>query len=269
MSEKYYTKTFFEQLRMGATRSAQAIVPLVLQLVRVDSVVDVGCGDGSWLAVFREFGVEKIFGIDGKYVDLELLQIPTDSFYALDLTKPFRLQRTFDLAVSLEVAEHLPSESAANFVESLTRLAPLVLFSAAIPFQSGTHHINEQWPDYWASLFQRHGYAPVDFIRERIWQNENVESWYSQNILLYAEGNFLEQNPNLKIESGRTNLGQLCVVHPKQYLYLNEKYKAATGQGPPSGVRVASRLLLICLRNALRKRVSLLLGKNPGADRRT
>jgi hypothetical protein len=218
--------------------------------------VVVGCGDGSWLAVFRKLGVEQIFGIDGEYVDADLLQIPKDSFHALDLTKPFKIQRTFDLAVSLEVAEHLPPESAASFVDSLARLAPLVLFSAAIPFQGGANHLNEQWPDYWVRLFQQHGYVPVDFIRGRIWQDESIDWWYSQNTLLFAEE---------RSESAKTNLNQLRLVHPRQYLYLKERYNevAARSQTPPSGVREASRSLLVCVRNALRKRIDLLLGKEP------
>jgi SAM-dependent methyltransferase len=151
------------------------MAPLVLQLLPVRSVVDVGCGDGSWLAVFRELGVDEILGVDGEYIDREILQIPQDCFQAVDLSKPFDLGRVFDLAISLEVAEHLPSESAPVFVESLTRAAPLVLFSAAIPFQGGVHHVNEQWPDKWAGLFRGHDYVPVDFLRKRIWRNDAVE----------------------------------------------------------------------------------------------
>lgn len=93
------------------------MVPLVLQLLPVRSVVDVGCGDGSWLSVFRKLGVTDILGVDGEYVDQDILQIPQDCFQALDLTKPFRLQRAFDLAISLEVAEHLPPDCAPAFVE--------------------------------------------------------------------------------------------------------------------------------------------------------
>jgi len=263
MSSEHYTKNFYEQLRSGAIRSAELIAPLVLQLAPIRSVVDVGCGDGSWLAVFQKLGVDEIFGIDGEYVDLEFLQISKDSFHATDLSRPFHLRRTFDVAISLEVAEHLPPESAVVFVDCLTRLAPLVLFSAAIPFQGGVHHINEQWPDYWAELFRRHGYVPVDFIRGKIWQNDNADWWYSQNTLLYVEARFLEGNAALKTASEKTNLNQLSLVHPKQYLYLGDRYNEAVarGQTPPSGIREASRLLLICLRNALRERINSLRGK--------
>jgi SAM-dependent methyltransferase len=255
-----YTQSFYERLRNGATRSAEVIVPLVLQLLPVRNVLDVGCGDGSWLSVFRRLGVEDIFGIDGDYVTGDILQIPQDRFRAVDLTKPFSLGRVFDLAISLEVAEHLPSESALVFVESLARLAPLVLFSAAIPFQGGDDHVNEQWPDTWVALFQKHGYVPVDFIRKRVWQNDSVVWWYAQNMLLFAKANLLENNAALKVEFERTNPNQLSLVHPKQYLAL-EAVLRARQPASPSGVRAASRLFLVCLRNAVRKRLDWIVGK--------
>jgi SAM-dependent methyltransferase len=260
MGSDYYTRDFFERLQSGATRSARAMVPLVVRLLSVRSVADIGCGDGSWLAVFRELGVEEIFGIDGEYVDPSLLQIPRDCFKVFDLTKAFDLGRVFDLAVSLEVAEHLPADSAPVFVESLTRLAPTVLFSAAIPFQGGTHHINEQWPDKWVDLFREHDYLPIDCIRKRVWQNDAVEWWYAQNILLFVRADLIEGTPALKAEFELTNPNQLALVHPRQFLYLHDLYREAVVRAeqptPPSGVRAASRLLLTCIKNSLKKRFS-------------
>jgi SAM-dependent methyltransferase len=258
MLGEHYTREFYERLQMGAKRSAEIMVPLTLQIVPARSVVDVGCGDGSWLAVFRRLGVDEILGVDGDYVDRNLLQIPRECFQAFDLTKPFGLGRTFELAVSLEVAEHLPADSAAVFVESLTGLAPLVLFSAAIPFQGGEHHINEQWPDKWVGLFKEHDYLPLDFIRRQVWQNDAVEWWYAQNTLLFVRKSFVESNPVLKAELEQTNLNQLAVVHPRQYLHLHgllrEAMVRAEHPPPPSGVIAASRLLLVCLRNSFRNR---------------
>jgi SAM-dependent methyltransferase len=247
-------------MRTGATQSAEVIVPLVLHLLPVRSVLDVGCGDGSWLRVFQKLGVKDVLGIDGEYVTVDLLQIPQDRFRAVDLAKPFDVGRAFDLAISLEVAEHLPAESASTFVESLARQAPLVLFSAAIPKQGGNHHLNEQWPDYWVKLFLGHGYLPVDFLRRRIWQNDAVEWWYAQNTLLFARADLVESNPTLKAEFERTNPAQLSLVHPKQYLAAEEVVRAQQPP-PPSGVKAASRLLLLCLRNAVTKRLDSITGK--------
>ena len=159
-----YTTEFFEAHRDGSRRSAQVVVPLVLELVLPKRVVDVGCGVGTWLRVFVENGVTDILGIDGDYVNREHLEIPLDRFLAHDLTRPLRLSQRYDLTLSLEVAEHLPRESVSVFIDSLTYLAPLVLFSAAIPSQAGIDHVNEQWPEYWAEHFDRRGYVTVDNV---------------------------------------------------------------------------------------------------------
>jgi 2-polyprenyl-3-methyl-5-hydroxy-6-metoxy-1,4-benzoquinol methylase len=99
-------------------------------------VLDIGCGTGVWLAAWRASGVESIVGIDGDTVNPNWLHIPKDCFHALDLTKPVHLYQpgqVFDLAMSPEVAEHIPAEYAEQFLDSLVRHAPVILFSAAIP----------------------------------------------------------------------------------------------------------------------------------------
>jgi SAM-dependent methyltransferase len=216
-----YDENFFLELQEGARRSAREIVPLVLRLLHPRSVVDVGCGLGTWLAVFAESGVPDVLGIDGDYVNLQDLEIPKDRFLAHDLSKPLRLGRSFDLVLSLEVAEHLSEDHAATFVDTLTGLGGVVLFSAAIPFQGGTNHVNEQWPEYWAALFLRKGYAPVDCIRREVWRNESVDWWYAQNTLLFVEEDRLSRPPFAgRLE--RAPVSQLALVHPKQYLYAVE-----------------------------------------------
>jgi cyclopropane fatty-acyl-phospholipid synthase-like methyltransferase len=224
--------------------------------------LDVGCGDGTWLSVFRKHGVEDITGIDGAYVSREQLQIPEDRFKDVNLAKPFSLGRFFDLAVCLEVAEHLPPECATGFIKSLAALAPVVLFSAAIPKQGGNHHINEQWPDYWASLFREHGLVPLDSIRKHVWQDDAVEFWYAQNTLLFVQANLLETNAAFKAEFERTNPNQLSVVHPRQLVAVEPVLRAQIAQmiPRPSGVIEASRLLLVCLRNAVQVRVQSMMG---------
>jgi glycosyltransferase involved in cell wall biosynthesis/Flp pilus assembly protein TadD len=213
-----YTREFQVHTHLQAHRSAQEVVPHVLELLQPQSIVDVGCGVGSWLAVFRQHGIHDVLGVDGAYVDQKLLQIPREQFLAHDLSKPLRLGRQFDLAMSLEVAEHLPAESAATFIESLVGLAPVVLFSAAVPFQGGTHHVNEQWPGYWAQLFERHDYVVVDGLREKVWLNDRVEWWYCQNLLVFCRPDALVRYPRLRSELAHTAPARLAVVHPKMFL---------------------------------------------------
>jgi SAM-dependent methyltransferase len=241
--EKPYTSDFYRKQAPESRRSAEAIVPLVVDLVRPRSIIDVGCGVGAWLSVFIEHGVEDVFGIDGEWVDRALLRIPERHFSSFDLEKPFRIDRQFDLAMSVEVAEHLPAECAETFVDSLVRLAPVVLFSAAIPFQGGTHHLNEQWPDYWAGYFHERGYVAVDCLRKKIWRNENVDWWYAQNLLLFAREDYLETHPPLKKEADATVTQPLPLVHPRKYLEvihwmesLRQMAKEIAAAIPPGGL---------------------------------
>jgi SAM-dependent methyltransferase len=210
-----YSREFLMSIHPGAYRSAQEVVPLVLELLRPRSLIDVGCGVGSWLVAFREHGVTDVLGVDGAYLDLDLLQIPREQFLAHDLERPLKLGRRFDLAVSLEVAEHLPAEHAATLVASLVGLAPVVLFSAAVPLQGGTHHVNEQWPGYWVSLFERHGYLVIDCLRDKVWSNDRVEWWYAQNMLFFCSPEALDNSSALKNELAPVRPEGLARVHPK------------------------------------------------------
>jgi SAM-dependent methyltransferase len=188
-----YDKPFFEGLQAGSATSARYVVPEILKVFNIESVLDVGCGSGAWLREFGQNGVKTYLGIDGDYVDRQQLLIPPEYFRAVNLEKTFDVGR-FDLVCSLEVAEHLPLSSADGFVESLTRAAPVVVFSAAIPYQGGLHHINEQWQSYWATKFAGRGYIALDFIRPTIRHNEEIRVWYRQNILVYCEPEMCPEN---------------------------------------------------------------------------
>jgi SAM-dependent methyltransferase len=188
-----YDDQFYQTIRDGSARSASVIVPLVIDLVRPSSVVDVGCGTGAWLACFQAHGVSDLLGIEGSEVKPHLAHLDCSHIRTADVSRPLQLDRTFDLAIRLEVAEHLPPDAAGGFVQSLAGLAPVVLFSAAVPDQGGVGHLNEQWPSYWAELFTANGFAVVDCLRDRIWRDQRVEWWYRQNLLLFVRQDLLSQ----------------------------------------------------------------------------
>lgn len=240
-----YTEHFFDKRQELALRSARAMVPIVVELLGPKSVVDVGCARGEWLSVYRELGVEDVVGVDGDYVDVDHLLIDRQSFHAQDLAQGVALERTFDLASSLEVAEHLPAEAADRFVASLVKLAPVVLFSAAIPFQGGTGHVNEQWQSYWAERFALHDYHPVDAIRPRIWTNRDIRMWYRQNTLFYVHRDTFATRSDLRALFDRTRPELLDVVLPDLYLKASD---------PPT------RRLLRTLRRRMGRRIRSMIG---------
>jgi len=216
-----YSNNFYKDIHADALSSAEEIVPFVLKLTGAKSVVDVGCGQGAWLSIFKKHGTTRILGLDGAHVSASSLLIDPDEFRAVDLSRTSESAGKFDLVVSLEVGEHIPSASAQAYVTFLTSLAPIVFFSAAIPFQDGTHHVNEQWPDYWAALFAERGYMPVDAVRPAFWNNEEVAPWYRQNMLIYVKRDNLVSYPALLEKSRAVDDRPLSVVHPALYLRSN------------------------------------------------
>jgi SAM-dependent methyltransferase len=242
-----YDDAFYDRYRQLSAKSAWRVLPHVVRLLAPRSVVDVGCGVGAWLATFMALGVDDVLGVDGDYVRVERLMIPRERFRAADLAQPLHLARAFDLAMSVEVAEHVPEAAAATFVDSLTRLSDAVLFSAAIPHQGGTGHVNEQWPEYWAAHFAQRGYRVLDCIRPAVWDDADVEYYYAQNTLLYVHDRLLARSPRL--QSLVTPPQGLARVHPRKWLEL-----AAFARNQPR--LMSPRQLLAALPHAVRRAVA-------------
>jgi hypothetical protein len=193
-----------------------AVVPILLAHFSITSVIDVGCGSGAWLKTFKECGVPDILGVDGPHIDEAMLVIEEEAFVAIDLGTDLKLKRRYDLAISLEVAEHLPVEHSAPLVKALTDTAPIILFSAAIPGQGGKElgHVNTQWQDYWRGIFASQGYVPLDIIRPAIWGRPDVEFWYQQNTIVYCHTSVIATRPDLKPTPEHVSLN---IVHPALY----------------------------------------------------
>jgi SAM-dependent methyltransferase len=210
-----YDPVFFREIDFGSSRSAARIVPELIQLISPTSVVDVGCGRGTWLAEFQRGGVTDVLGIDGAWVDRRHVQ--SEHFLAHDLRNPLTLDRKFDLVISLEVAEHLPPERAEDFVSDLTALGPVVAFSASILDCTGTGEINQQWPDYWADIFAKFGFTPLDDLRFKFWNDPQIEWWYRQNMILYAHRDYIAARPHWRAMQERQPPKVLRLVHPENY----------------------------------------------------
>jgi len=216
---KAYSQDFYEKRHKKTIHSASTILSILLKRIpTIHSAVDIGCGVGTWLSVLQEKGVKDIKGIDGSWVNQDLLQIPRNCFSQVDLSKtPIKLPQRYDLAISLEVAEHLPSDRADEFVSSLAALSDCVLFSAAIPFQGGRNHFNEQFQLYWVKKFGTLDYDVHDFIRPKIWTDNRIQFWYRQNILVFSKRH-TAQNVSLNSLDLNTYAMPLDVVHPDLYV---------------------------------------------------
>jgi hypothetical protein len=215
-----YNNEFYANQVPGSIKSAVRYRDILLNLFRPRSIVDVGCGRGTWLKAFKDAGVNRLVGYDGPWNNQESMIDDAIRFFCTDLSEPSNISTSerFDLAISLEVAEHVKPESALNFISLLTRLSDVVLFSAAYIKQGGTNHINEQKHTYWARFFASFGYIPYDLFRPVVWGDDEIEFWYQQNTFLYLRRNTPLVNELAK--SGHNpivNLSFMNCVHPILY----------------------------------------------------
>lgn len=165
--------------------AAQRILSILEADFEIGSILDVGCGHGDWLQAAMDLGITDVYGCDGPWIDTAQLVIPQDRFHRAVLDRPLDFGRSFELALSTEVGEHVACSDARHLVQTLASHADLVFFGAAIPQQGGYRHINEQWQSWWAAQFQEHGLIAFDLVRPLIW-DEPIDFWYKQNGIVYV-----------------------------------------------------------------------------------
>jgi len=205
--------------------SHHTILSFVCELRAPKSACDFGCGEAKWLRAARDLGATRIRGYDIPEIPLASRGLTEDEFVAADLTKPISIESKFDLAISLEVGEHLPFSAAPTFVRSITGAADWVLFGASPPYQGGMGHVNENWMEYWAKLFRQAGYLCYDIIRPRFWHDARVAYYYRQNTCLYVrEGT----------DEALRARGYAPVKHPLSFIHPELYIKAVSMQPPPA-----------------------------------
>jgi SAM-dependent methyltransferase len=209
-----YNAPYYAALQAGARASANQVMPRVLNLVAPLSIVDFGCGSGAWLATALALGIADIQGVDGPWVTPSTLQIEPERFQSADLGGTVDLGRRFDLALCLEVAEHLLPEAARALVATLTAHAPVILFSAAVPGQGGEGHVNEAWPSSWRALFAARGFDCFDILRGPIWEETAIEPWYRQNLLIFAARDRLDEDRALATRLSEATPRPFDIAHP-------------------------------------------------------
>lgn len=192
-----YDAAFYAAQSESSYISALNVWPRIFAMLpQTRTILDVGSGVGAWLKAARDINPAiDVTGTDHPGVKGPNLLIPPANFVGNDLSQSFDLDQRFDMAISLEVAEHLPARAAGILIENLVRHSSTVLFSAAVPGQGGTSHVNEQWPEYWVKKFAAHGYRCYDVVRPMIWENDSIQFWYRQNTLLFSKEFSIHDGP--------------------------------------------------------------------------
>lgn len=217
-----YNHFFYENQLSESRNSAKYIVPIINDWFKPKSIIDVGCGVGAWLDIWKNCeNCIEVLGIDADFVDKSLLLIDvSNEFIESDLNKRLPKLKKYDLAMCLEVAEHLDKKRADSFIEDLTNLSDIVLFSAAIPGQEGTQHINEQFLQYWIDIFNRNNYKCYDIIRPIIWDVDTISWWFRQNIVV-----FVKNETNIKNDlSSKQSFNCFDLIQKELLIHKTNKY---------------------------------------------
>ena len=210
-----YDNIFFDNIFDSSKRAAECIMPIIIEKLNPHSIVDIGCGRGVFLAEAKKYGV-NVLGIDGDYVDRDTLCIDQSEFFPHDVGKKISLPQKYDVAMSFEVAEHIDPNDAEQFVDNLVLLSDIIVFSAAIPRQGGTNHVNEQWPSYWQEKFKRRGYIVSSCLRNCFWNNSEITAWRRQNLLLVIREELFEE---IEAKFDKDMNLNMDIVHPDFFSY--------------------------------------------------
>ena len=213
--EQLYSGGYYSNRDDRTRYSAELILSRVLDVLpEVRSVIDIGCGVGTWLSVAQAKGVERVDGYDGPWVTRENLEIPEECFHENNLSERLALTSNYDLGISLEVLEHIPADSADELLAQLSTHCRFLLFGAAVPQQGGTGHINERPQSYWHEVICSQGFVAYDLIRPTIWSDAHIPYWYKQNPLLYVRNEEVSALPDTVTPYRVGEHTLLDVVHP-------------------------------------------------------
>ena len=178
----------------GFHRAALETAPAMVAGIRAlfpgaRSVVDFGCGTGVYVSEWRRLGLEALgfeYSAKARRIAKERMGVEVGGF---DLAAFAGAGRSFDLATSFEVAEHLPPHLGERLVDVCCRSAPAVVFSAAHPGQRGQGHIHLQPKAYWIERFAARGFrlqaADTKRLEAELRASLSRGFWLADNVAVY------------------------------------------------------------------------------------
>jgi len=184
---------------------------------KIKNIIDIGCGNGSYVKKFLDSNFECI-GYDGNPITPEI----TDGLCkVMDLSKPTNLGK-YDLAISLEVGEHIPKQYEQIFIDNVCSSSNNIIISWAVEGQGGYGHVNCQNNDYIIAEFNRRGYRYDENISKKLRENSTLP-WFVNTLMYFEYKNGLiipeENYPQINIENPKNLKFIIPVPDNKYYLW--------------------------------------------------
>ncbi len=190
---KVYDQEFFNSNKDEGLKMASWFIPALKKVTGFNSIIDIGCGTGHYLRYCLDNGITDVFGLEGSPHAFESLLVDKNIVVMHDLRKPYTFSRKWDIAISIEVAEHVDKLYTNNYIKILTDSSNIVILTAAQPGQGGTAHVNEQTPEWWKEKFGKFGFTLDEEATNHL-KNEirnakanggYVTDWFEPNILIF------------------------------------------------------------------------------------
>lgn len=207
-----YSKDYYSIHDENSYKSATVILNQLSNYISPSSIIDWGCGSGTWCKAAIEIWNVSIIGIDQHDFDGYQMYISQSNYRKEDIRKEIWVNKV-ELAICVEVIEHIDEYYEDAVIDNICSCSDTILFSGALPFQGGTGHINEKPYSYWVKKFRERGYNLDDRIRRDIWDNSDVEIWYRNNIML------LKKVKTIKIQEQYP----LDIIHPDMLYRILKK----------------------------------------------
>jgi hypothetical protein len=195
-----YNSKYFKQQIFNC--DYRLIAEAIVQQYNPQSVIEFGCGKGDLSRAFASMGL-SVFAFDG-YANPDFYELENITFAKVDFngtlalkTHLAALKRKFDVAICLEVAEHLDPSVSSELIEVITSVSDVVIFSAAVPGQGGDGHINCRSREFWYDQFTKNNFEIADTIRVRLRGKDDVAVWYRLNVIDYVKRNVNVFSPEI------------------------------------------------------------------------
>ena len=190
LSKLKYKNKYYQRHRDLTLSSAKKIIQLFPNTFNPKSVLDIGCGTGEWMSLFKtKYPSCNLVGIDGHWIKSDDLICKDIDLFNLDLSSDLAskvFEKKYDLIICLETITDLTEQCGNNLIEKICKSSDICLFSSGTPVQTHTPHKNRQWQSYWRGLFEKNGFKVLDVIRPAIWNDNDVGAWYRQNCFLFV-----------------------------------------------------------------------------------